>query len=138
MQRIHSGNIGRAVVNFAAKDRVHGASMSRYRLVWVEVYSEFSIELLDSGAVPKFMYQKMLKKPHFSMQPTNCSIKAENSASERCVGTLNEVLVSLGEFAVPLDFFDTGEDPYDIFNGLSTMIQLRERPDYYRMALKIY
>ncbi len=72
------------------------------------------------------------------MQPANRSIKVANFASEKFVGTLNEVTISLGELVVPMDFLVVEETPYDIIIGLPTMIQVRARPDYYRMALKIH
>ena len=54
------------------------------------------------------------------------------------MGTLNEVPISMGELVVPMDFLVLEETPYDILIGLPTMIQLRARPDYYRMVLKIH
>ena len=84
------------------------------------------------------MSQKMVKKLHLRMQPTNRSIKVANCASEKCVGTLNEVPISLGELVVSMDFLVLEETPYDIGIGLPIMIQLRARPNYYRMVLKIH
>ncbi len=54
------------------------------------------------------------------------------------MGTLNEVQISIGELEVPIDFLVLEETAYDILIGLSTVIQLRARLDYYRMVLKIY
>ncbi len=67
--------MGRAVVNFAGKDGVHGVSMSPHFLVRVQVYSESTMELFDSGAIQKDMSHKMVKKLHLRMQPTNRSVK---------------------------------------------------------------
>ncbi len=130
--------MGRTIVNFAGKDEVHGVSMSRHILVRVQVYSESTIALIDLGAIPNVMSHKMVKKLHLRMQPTNRSIKVANCASENCMGTLDEVPISMGELAVPMDFLILEETPYDILIGLPTMIQLRARPDYYRMVLKIH
>ncbi len=77
--------MGRAVVNFAGKDGIHGVPMSRHLLVRVLVYSESTMALFDSGAIPNFMSYKMVKKLHLRMQPTNRSIKVANYASEKCV-----------------------------------------------------
>ncbi len=105
LQKILSCMMGRTIVNFAGKDEVHGVLMPRHLLVWVQVYSESMMALFDSGAIPNVMSHKMVKKPHLRMQPTNCSIKVANCASEKCVGTLNEVPISLGELVVPIDFW---------------------------------
>ena len=130
--------MGKAIVKFAEKDEVHGLSMSRHLLVRVEVYSESTMALFDSGAIPNVISHKMVKKLHLLMQPTNMSIKVANCASEKFVGTLNEVPISLGELVVPMNFLVLDDTPYDILIGLPTMIQLGARPDYYRMVLKIH
>ncbi len=77
-----SGKMGRTVVNFAGKDEVPGVSMSRHLFVRVEVYSEYTMALFDSGAIPNIMSHKMVKKLHLRMQPTNRSIEAANCASK--------------------------------------------------------
>ena len=82
LHRILSGKMGRAVVNFAGKDEVHGVSMSRHLLVRIQVYSESTMSLFDSGAIRNVMSHKMVKKLHLRMQPTNRSIKVANCASE--------------------------------------------------------
>ncbi len=130
--------MGWAIVNFIGKDEVHGVSMSRHLLVRVEVYSESTMEFFDSGAIPNIMSHKMVKKLHLRMHPTNRSIKVANCASEKGVGTLNEVPISLGELAVRMDYLVLEETPYDILIGLPTMIQLRARPDYYCIVLEIH
>ena len=126
------------IVNFAGEDEFHGVSMSQHSLVRVEVYSESTMALFDSGAIPNVMSHKMMKKLHLRMQTTNRSIKVANSASEKCVGTLNAVLISLEELVVTIHFLVLEETPYDILIGSLTIIQLRARPDYYRMVFKIH
>ncbi len=54
------------------------------------------------------------------------------------MATLNEVPNSMGELVVTMDFLVLEETPYDILIGLPNMIQLRARPDNYRMVLKIH
>ncbi len=71
--------------------------MSRHLLFRVEVYSESTMALFDSGAIPNVISRKMVKKIQFRIQPTNRSFKVANCASEKCVGTSNEVPISLGE-----------------------------------------
>ena len=44
----------------------------------------------------------------------------------------------MGELVVHIKFLVLEETPYDILIGLPAMIQLRARPGYYRMVLKIY
>ncbi len=70
--------------------------MSRHLLVRIEVYSETTMALFDSGATPNVMSHKLVKKLYIRMQPTNRSIKVENCASEECMSTLNEVPISMG------------------------------------------
>ncbi len=82
-QKILCGKMGWAVVKFAGKDEIHRVSMSRHLLVRVQVYSEPTMALLDSGAIPNFMSRKVVKKQHFRMQSTNRSIKVANCASEK-------------------------------------------------------
>ncbi len=82
MKKILSGKMGRAVVNFVGKDEVHGVSMSQHLLVGVQMYSESTMALFNSGAIPNVMSHKMVKKLHLCMQLTNRSIKAANCASE--------------------------------------------------------
>ncbi len=65
-------------MNFAGKDAVHGLSMSRHLLVRVEVYSEATIALFDSGALPKVMSYNMMRRLHLLLQQTNRSIKVAN------------------------------------------------------------
>ncbi len=112
--------------------------MSRHLLVRVQVYSEPMMALFNSDAIPSIMSHKMVKKLHLRMQPTNRSIKVANCASEKCVGTLNEVPISMGDLVVPMDFLVLEDTPYDILIGLPTLIQLRARSDYYRMVLRIH
>ncbi len=138
LQRILSGKLGRTIVKFAGKDEVHGISMSRHLLVRVQVYSESPMTLFDSGAIPNVMLHKMVRKLYLRVKSTNRTIKVANCASEKCLGTLDEVPISMGEFVLPMDFLVLEETPYDILIGLLTMIQLRVRPDYYRMVLKIH
>ncbi len=54
----------------------------------------------------------------------------------KCVGTLNELPISMGELVVPMDFLVLEETPYDILIDLPAMIRLRACPYYYRMVLK--
>ncbi len=112
--------------------------MSRHMVVRVQVDSESTMALFDSGAIPNVMSHKMVKKLHLRMQPTNRSIKVANCASEKHVGRLNEVPISIGELIVPMDFLVLEETAHDILIGLPTVIQLRARPGYYRMVLKIH
>ncbi len=104
LQKILSGKLRRAVVNFAGKDEVHVVSMSRHLLVRVEVYYDSTMALFDSGAMPNVMLHKMVRKLHLRMKPTNRTIKVANYASEKCVGTLDEVTISVGELVVPMIF----------------------------------
>ncbi len=60
----------------------------------------------------------MVKKLNLRMQPTNRSAEVANCASEKCVVTLSEVPVSLGELVVPMDFLVLEQTPYDILIGL--------------------
>ncbi len=99
------------------------------------MYSESTMALFDSGAIKNVMSHKMVKKLQFRMQTTNRSIKFASCVSEKCVGIFDEVPISLGELKVPMDFLVLEENPYDILIGSPTMIQLRARPDYYRMVL---
>ena len=101
-QKILSGKMGRAVVNFAGKDEVHGVSMSRHFLFRVQVYSESTMALFDSRATTNVMSHKIVKRLHLRRQPTNRSIKVANCASEKCVSRLNEVPTSMGELVVPM------------------------------------
>ncbi len=130
--------MGRVVVNFAGKYDFRRVSMSLHLLVRIHVYSKSTMALFDSGAIPNVMSHKMVKKLHIRMQITNRSSKVANCASEKCVGTLNEVPVSMGELVVPMDFLILEDTPCDIRIGLPTMIQLRARPDYYQMVVKIH
>ncbi len=111
--------------------------MSGHLLVRVKVYSESAMALFDSDAIPNVMSHKMVRKLHLRMKPTNRTIKVANRASEKCVGTLGEVPTSMGELVMPMDFLVLEETLYNILIGLPTMIQLRARPDYYCMVLKI-
>ena len=54
------------------------------------------------------------------------------------MNTLNEVLISMGELVVPMDFLVLKETFYDVIISLPAMIQLRARPDYNRMVLNIH
>ena len=58
------------------------------------------------------------------MQPTNHSIKVANCASEKCVGTLKEIPISMGELVGPMDFVVLEETTFNILIGLRTMTQL--------------
>ncbi len=49
----------------------------------------------------------MAKKPHLRMKPTNRAIKVANSALEKCMGTLKEIPISMGDLVIPMDFFGT-------------------------------
>ncbi len=88
--------MGRAFVSFAGNNKVHGVSISRHLLVRVEVCSESTMAFFESGAVLNVTSREMVKKSHLCTQPTNRSIKVANCASERWVGELNEVLMSMG------------------------------------------
>ncbi len=95
LQRILDRKTGRSVVNLAGKDEVHEVSLSRHLLVRVEVYSEPTLDLFESGAIPNVISPKMVKKLHLRMKPTNRAIKVANCVSEKCVGTLKEVPISM-------------------------------------------
>ncbi len=86
LQRILAGKMGRSIVNFAGKDEVHEVSLSRHLLVRAEVYSEPTMSLLDSGAIPNDMSHKIVKRLRPPMKPTNPAIKVANCASENVSG----------------------------------------------------
>ncbi len=112
--------------------------MPRDLLLRVLVYSESTIALFDLGDKPNVMSHEMVKKLHLRTEPAKRSIKVANCASEKCEGTLNEVPISMGDVVVLMDFLVLEEAPYDIMISLPTMIQLCDRPDYYRMIQKIH
>ncbi len=95
--------MGKAVVNFAGRDEFHEVSMSQNLLVQAQVHSKSTLVLFDLGAIPNVVPHKMVKKLHLHMQYTNRSIKYANCASEKSVGTLNVVQISMRELLVPLD-----------------------------------
>ena len=90
--------MGRAIVNFAGKDAVHGLSMSRHLLVRVEVYSEATMALFDSGALPKVDEETTPPFATNELVYQSCEL-----CSEKFVGTLNEVPTSSGELVVPIN-----------------------------------
>ena len=92
--------------------------------------------LFDLCAILNVTSHKMVKKLHFRMQLTNRAIKVAHCASEKCVGTLNEVPISMGELVVPMDFLVLEETLYDILMDLPSMIRLRACPYYYCMVQK--
>ncbi len=49
-------------MNFARQGEIHGLLMSRHCLVGVELYSESTSALIDSGTIPKVMSHKMVKQ----------------------------------------------------------------------------
>ncbi len=110
--------------------------MSRHLLARIEVYSESPMALFDSEDVPNVMLHKIVRKLHLRMKPTNRKIKVANCASNKCVVTLNEVQIPMGELALPMDLQVLEKTVYDILISLPTMIQLHARPDCYRMVLK--
>ncbi len=91
-------------MNFAGKDEFHGVSMSRHLLVGLQLYSESTTGLSKSGAMPKVISHTTVKKLHLHMQTSNRLIKVANCALEKCMGTLNEVPLGMGELLVPMDF----------------------------------
>ena len=92
------------------------------------MYYESKMDLFDSGAIPNVMKHKIVRKLHLRMKPTNRAIKVANCASEKCMGTLDEVPISMGELVVTLYFLVLEETRYDILIRIPTMIQLLARP----------
>ena len=137
-QKILPARLNRATVNFADKDQVHGLSMSRHLLVRVWVYSDSTLGLFYSGAIPNVMSWKMVGRLHVRMMPTTRLIKVANCAFEKCVGHLRDVPIRMGELVVPLKFLVMVSSLYDAIIWLPRMIELRARPDYYRMVLKLH
>ncbi len=78
--------------------------------------------LIDPGAILNVMSHKMVKKFHLRMMPTNRFIKVANCASEKYVGTLTEVPVSVGGLVIPMNFLVLKENQYEILIGLPNMI----------------
>ncbi len=130
--------MARAIVIFAGKDEVRGVSMSRRLISRVQVYFESTMVLFDSCAITNVMSHMMVKKLHLRMQPTNQSIKVANCATEKCLGTLNEVPIGLGEPVVPMGLLVLEETQHDILIDLPTTIQLFARSDYHHTVLKIH
>ncbi len=73
-------------MNFASKDEVHEVSLSRQLLVRVEVYSEPTMALFDSRAIPNDVSHKMVKRLRLRMKPIIRAIKVANCASENVSG----------------------------------------------------
>ena len=103
LQKMLAGRRIRSSVKFADKGEVYGLSMSRHLLVRVEVYSEDTLALFDSGAIPNVMSKNMVEKLDVRMTPTRRGIKAANGDSEVCLGALTDVPVSMGDLVIPLN-----------------------------------
>lgn len=112
--------------------------MSRYLLVRVNIHAESSLDLFDSGSVPNVMSWRMADRLNLRTMPTKRGIKVDNCSSERCVESLENVPVKMGELVVPLDLLILDGSPYDVIVGLTTMIHPRARPDYYQMLISIH
>ncbi len=106
--------------------------------ICLEVYSECAMALFNSGAIPNVMSHKMVNKQILRMQSTIPIYQSCELCFGKMYGTLNGVPISMGELVVPIDYLVLEETPYDVLIGLSTMIQLRARPDYNGMLLKIH
>ncbi len=138
LQRTLAGKMDRSVLNFVGTYEVHEVTLLRHLLVRVEVCSEPTMDWFESDEIPSVISHKMVGKLPLRMKATNRAIKVANYASEKCEGTLKEVPISLGDLVVPMDLHVLEEALYHIFISSLAMIQLHARPDYYRMALKIY
>ncbi len=77
----------------------------------------------------------MLEKLHLCMKPTNRTIKDANCGFKKCLYNLSHVTVSMVNLVVLMDSMMLEETKYVILIELLTLIQLRARPEYYRMVL---
>ena len=69
--------------------------------------------------------------------PTTRRIEVAHCVFQKCVGHLHDLLIHIRKLVSPLEFLVIESSPYDVIIGLQIMIELRARPDYYRMVLKV-
>ena len=112
--------------------------MSRKLLLRAEVYSESSMALFDLVAILNGMSHKMVKKLHLSVRTSYRTIKVANCASEKGLGSLNYLPISMTDLVVLMNLFVPEETLYYILIGLPTMVLLRASQNYFRTVLKSY
>ena len=109
----------------------------RHQVVRIQVYSEDTHALLDSGAIPNIISAQMVEKINLELKPTQRSIKVSNGSTERWSGIAKIVPVRFGEITVYLDFFVLPEVPYKVIIGATSLTDNRARIDMYDQYVKI-
>ena len=87
----------------------------------VRVYGTVAQALLDSGAVPNLISPQLVSKLCLTPQPSKKRIMVANRGNAPCIGALLQVITSLGELTVNLDYLVVEGTPFDLIDHWTSL-----------------
>ena len=137
LQMIIAQKVKRTSVNVAGEGDRSPSLTNRHQVVELEVYSEAVYGLLDSGAVPNVMSDKVANKLRLELSPTERRIIVADRTSGGCAGSISGIPVSFGSIVMRLDFLVIAPVPYDLIIGAPTLLEMRACIDMYHQTVTI-
>ena len=124
LQRIFAKKVKRTSVNATGEGNRHPSKPNHHQVVKLAVFSEAVYGLLDSGAIPNVMSDKLTKKLRLEISPTERSIIVADGNSGSCSGSISGIPVSFGSIVMRLDFSVIASVPYDLIICAPTLVEM--------------
>ena len=108
-----------------------------FAVMLIRFHSSFVYGLLDSGAIPNVMSDKLANKLRLELSPMERHIIVTDGTSGSCAGSISGVQVRFGPIVVRLDFLVIASVPYDLTVGAPTLVEMRAWIDMYHQTVTI-
>ena len=125
LQKIITNKVKRTSVNVPGEGNRSPAIPNRHQVLELAVYSEAACILLDSGAIPNVMSDKLAKNLRRERFPTERRIIVADGTSGSCAGSISGIPVSFGSIVMRLDFLAISSVPNDFIISAPTLVEMR-------------
>ena len=137
LQNIMEKRVKRTSLNIAVEGDHGPSTPNSHQVVELVVYSEAVYGLLDSGAIPNVMSDKLANKLRLYLSRTERRIIVADGTSGSCAGSISGIPVSFGSIVMHLDFLVVSSVPYDLIIGAPMLVEMRACIDMYQQTVTI-
>ena len=137
LQKIIAKKVKRISVNIAGEDDRGPSPPNRHQVVELAVYSEAVYGLLDSGAIPNVMSDKLGRKLRLELSPTERRTIVADGTSRSCAESISGIPVSFGSKVMRLEFLVIASVPYDLIIDAPTLVEMWACIDMYHQTVTI-
>ena len=113
---------------------VPGSSLTvrprRLKVVQIKTFGTDAEALLDSGAVPNLISEKLCKKLSVDFNKKHIGLTVADGQRAHSIGTITDVPISFDDLHISMDFYVMKNPPFEVIIGVPTLEALRGCLDF--------